>query len=265
LLQCSDGEFSFAPQDVHHTREASSLLGAEQILMDGLRVTDEWSALEPKLPAETAVYKLAKDSDEILGELESNVGSDGYSPDDAMEILQLVNGERTVREIVDRAMQGTYEGMRILVRFIDWGVIEKCGRSSKVAEIDGGGSALSIVNSLGSIAASIVPFVLLASLMLVADKQPLRKKAQSSGVPVMRDQMVELKVNLETLRLKRALVTGRWLRLNPRDLRSAETFATRVGVSSEELISSTNQPYYYVKELRGYVPLAPVREISHNP
>ncbi len=265
LLQCSEGEFSFSPQAVHHTRDASSLLGAEQILMDGLRVTDEWCALQPRLLQETNVYKLSKDSEETIRELESHIGSDTYSHEDALQILQMINGERTVREVIDRSMLGTFEGMRILIRFVEWGVLERCGRSTKVVERDSGLGSARIMELMGSMAASIVPFLLLASLVAVSQKQPLQRGAPVIGVPFVRNQMVELQVTLETLRLKRALAAGRWLRTAPGDLKNPETFALRVGVQDSELISSAHQPYYYVQEGRSLIPLAPARDISPNP
>jgi len=265
LLQCSEGEFSFSPQPVHHNRDASSLLGAEQILMDGLRVTDEWCALQSRLPNEANVYKLAKDSDEIMSEFESHIGSDTYSREEALQILELINGERTVREVIDRSMLGTFEGMRILIRFVEWGVLERCGRSANRVELDGEVGTSRFVGLMGRVAASIVPFVLLASLVAISEKQPLLREAPVMGVAVVRSQMTELQVDLETLRLKRALATGRWLRIAPRDLKNPETFALRVGVPRPELISSANQPYYYVQEGRGWIPLAPVRDLSPSP
>ncbi len=160
LLQCTEGEFSFAPQSVQHNRDDSTLLGAEQILMDGLRVTDEWCALQPKLPDEANVYKLAKNSEEIIRELESHIGTDTYSHEDSLQMLQMVNGERTVRQALDRSMLGTYEGMRVLVRFIEWGVIERCGRSSYsggggTGDPDAPSLVARISGQLGSLAASL--------------------------------------------------------------------------------------------------------------
>jgi hypothetical protein len=134
-----------------------------------------------------------------------------------------------------------------------------------VVERDGGLEASRIIQLLGSVAASIVPFLLLASLVAISEKQPLRREARVMGIPVVRSQMAELQVDLETLRLKRALATGRWLRIAPGDLKNPETFAMRVGVSGPELISSAHQPYYYVQEGRSLIPLAPVRDLSPHP
>ena len=79
LLQCHDGAFSFSPKRIRHDRNPSSLLGAEQILMDGLRMVDEWRVLAAELPGEDAVYRVAMTPDLVQEHLKEHFGRDSYS------------------------------------------------------------------------------------------------------------------------------------------------------------------------------------------
>jgi hypothetical protein len=57
LLRQSQGSFHFTAQPVPHDHDPATLLGAEQILMDGLRMVDEWRTLARGLPSEEAVLR----------------------------------------------------------------------------------------------------------------------------------------------------------------------------------------------------------------
>jgi hypothetical protein len=49
VLRWADGSFRFRAQEVEHPRRLDDLLGAEQILMDGLRMMDEWQSFSELL------------------------------------------------------------------------------------------------------------------------------------------------------------------------------------------------------------------------
>src|SRR5262249_32648182 len=56
VLRWQTGTFDFHAQAIEHDRDPAELLGAEQILMDGLRMMDEWQSFAQRIPSEGAVF-----------------------------------------------------------------------------------------------------------------------------------------------------------------------------------------------------------------
>jgi hypothetical protein len=56
VLRWTAGTFRFVARDVEHPRRFGELLGAEQILMDGLRMMDEWQSIAELVPSEDLVH-----------------------------------------------------------------------------------------------------------------------------------------------------------------------------------------------------------------
>ena len=62
VLRWQSGTFDFHAQPIEHDRDPAELLGAEQILMDGLRMVDEWQSFAQLVPSEETVFERAADS-----------------------------------------------------------------------------------------------------------------------------------------------------------------------------------------------------------
>ena len=121
LLLWVEGSFRFVAQPVTHDRSAESLLGAEQVLMDGLRMVDEWHAFANDAPAETVVFRRRGSIEEYRL---SPAGRAVTSAIEAERILLLVDGRATVRRVIDLSRLGTFAAMRILVQLARSGWIE---------------------------------------------------------------------------------------------------------------------------------------------
>ena len=107
LLRWSDGSFHFSAGPVEHDREPSTLLGAEQILMDGLRMVDEWRTFADEVPSEGTVFQR-------VGRFESyeheDRGEDRQHLESAKRIFMLIDGRLSARRVIDLARVGTFEG-----------------------------------------------------------------------------------------------------------------------------------------------------------
>ena len=57
VLRWNEGSFHFSAQAVKHDKPPEKLLGAEQILMDGLRMVDEWQNLGRIVPSMDTVFE----------------------------------------------------------------------------------------------------------------------------------------------------------------------------------------------------------------
>jgi uncharacterized protein DUF4388 len=121
VLRWQAGSFDFHAQPIEHDRDPAELLGAEQILMDGLRMVDEWQSFSAQVPSEAAVF-------ERVGEFERYADQASRSPAEranAERVFSLVDGRLSARRVVDLARLGTFDGMRSLSDLVSAGVIER--------------------------------------------------------------------------------------------------------------------------------------------
>lgn len=111
VMRRSRGDFNFVAEPVPHDAPPEHLLGAEQILMDGLRMLDEWQTFSSSVPGDEIVFR--------------RVGHLGAARQGNLErVLQLVDGRLTVRRIIDLSRIGTFEATRALAELRQAGVIE---------------------------------------------------------------------------------------------------------------------------------------------
>lgn len=121
LLRWDDGSFRFVARAIPHDRPRESLIAAEQVLMDGLRMVDEWGALLADLPSETLVYRRRGSLEDYR---RSPAGRAAPWPEEAARLLLLVDGRASVRRVIDLSRLGTFLGMRIFVDLAQAGWIE---------------------------------------------------------------------------------------------------------------------------------------------
>lgn len=147
LFRWKDGEYSFEPHEtVDYDRDYISPMSAESILMEGIRMLDEWPLIEKKIPNFTLVFeKVPLPSPPILedrAEVPSFDASDFFgdapaapkspkghaAPDtggavrlsqEEMSVYQHVNGVFTVLEIIDRAGLNEFETCKALFELLN--------------------------------------------------------------------------------------------------------------------------------------------------
>ncbi len=129
LLRLSQGSFHFTAQPVMHDRDPAALLGAEQILMDGLRMVDEWRTLARGLPPEDATLRRKRNFDVYAA---AATGEARRRLVTAERVYLLVDGRATLRRVIDLSHLGTFEASRIVAELIAGGVVEPVKRKQPV-------------------------------------------------------------------------------------------------------------------------------------
>ena len=109
VLRWKRGAFDFRAVAVDHSRRMESLLGAEQILMDGLRMIDEWHSFSELVPSEDTVFQHTAGFEEYL----SRTRLHGQQMGGAECVYQLVDGRIPVRRIVDLSLLGSFDAVRL--------------------------------------------------------------------------------------------------------------------------------------------------------
>src|SRR5436190_6003522 len=112
VFRWRDGEYHFAPADtVEWDRDSFSPLSADFILMEGIRMVDEWPIIEKKIPSMDIVFRAAVDPHlvEVKPEGDDDHGAaKGAAPSNKIRlsaaeerIFRKVDGTRTVQGVID--------------------------------------------------------------------------------------------------------------------------------------------------------------------
>lgn len=111
LFSWKEGNYEFRAQQVSiNNKEIPISLDTQHLLMEGLRILDEWSLIEGRLTLDT-VFKKTGREDHTITEEESN-------------ILSFVDGENDVSMIIDLTQMDNFEVSKALLSLMDRGIIE---------------------------------------------------------------------------------------------------------------------------------------------
>jgi hypothetical protein len=251
VLRWTAGSFDFTATEVEHNRSADSLLGAEQILMDGLRMVDEWQSFADLVPSEDTVFRRLL-SFEQYGELCS-----GETPGqlaNAERVFELIDGRLSVRRIIDLSMRGTFDSVRALAQLHRSNIIETVEIEKLAPSSDVDPEEIRQRPPLGKLAA-------IASLALLAVVTGLIQLRPGSGGPpgafsIQRPAALELaRIIHEKQRVRHALETY-WFTHAGWPTNLAE-LANDGFLSHRELASEDGHPYYFASRDNAAWLLAP--------
>jgi hypothetical protein len=253
VLRWESGDFDFRAQPVEHGRRFEALLGAEQILMDGLRMVDEWHSFSEHVPSDDTVFR------KIAGfkEYRSRSRLEANQLRVAERVYQLVDGRISVRRIVDLSLLGTFDAVRLLAELRRAEVIEPLDEEAlrRVQSLSphrirsGPEQALSWL-------AGVLPLLLLAGIAALA-LHGVAPRAPAAGFTLPRAPIEANRAAFDARRVRYALeahrfADGRWpeglAELERRGILAAGTLAQQRGAA-----------YYYVVREDGALLLAPER------
>lgn len=120
LFQWKDGSYAFHPKAVDFNEKIYTPLALEHILLDVLRMIDEWSNVRKSVPSMNMIFK--KPGRLLEGE-EEGLLQEGISVDEA-KIYNLVDGENSVQDIADKSLMGKFKTSNCLMTLLSNGYIE---------------------------------------------------------------------------------------------------------------------------------------------
>lgn len=140
LFEWTVGTYEFESVDVEPSPEGVEPIRAETIVMNGIRMTDEWPGIRERIPSYTwhveAVRALpppsdkpASTSDEFdFSSLTGEGGGGGESGYDSIgsyerKIFSLIHPTRTVQDIIDLSRLGEFEACRALSTLMSEGYV----------------------------------------------------------------------------------------------------------------------------------------------
>jgi len=182
VFRWRDGRYQFNAADtVDYDRENFVPMSTDFILMEGIRMVDEWPIIEKRIPSFDMVFRPVVDpsqievggggtSDSSPGEERASLTSSGkirLGPDEE-RVFRRVDGVRTVQAIIDATGSGEFEVCRTLFDFLNRNLIAPAGHGSAeeadAAEAEPTGSAVP-----GYAVAGLVAVLALVGLLVHRD------------------------------------------------------------------------------------------------
>ena len=128
LFWWEDGHFNFDLKLVESYKKIPFALSTEQVLLNILRMVDEWSEIEKKIFSPHLVFK------KVIGLEQRSQGglpSQSYLKEKLTSeqelIYNLVDGAKTVQDIIDRSLLGRFNASENIVGLFEMGLIEMAG------------------------------------------------------------------------------------------------------------------------------------------
>jgi hypothetical protein len=155
LFRWIDGEYHFSPQDVvEYDQENFTPIGSESILMQGVRMLDEWPMIERVLPnfevhvertergknVELSMDRrlsidpnLAESFDSLLEDVmteskDQDPGEEGERldlPHEQELVLRMIDGPTQVQDLIDRSGLNEFETCRTIYDLIEIGLVRR--------------------------------------------------------------------------------------------------------------------------------------------
>ena len=253
VLRWSNGSFDFSAQPVRHDLPPERLLHAEQILMDGLRMVDEWGTFAPLVPDGDTVFEraapIANYKRSVSGESKRRLPS-------VEKVFSLVDGRLPAQRIIDLSRLGLFDATRALAELHHHDVIRPLSKRASRARRRASEGRRPVVESVRGPLAAAFPLALLATMVsMILNAAPATQTA--AVFPITREPLEDARSVYQKRRALHALeaqhlLTGAW----PERLDAPEPTGLLEG---ESLAPDGAAPYYYERRGDGIILLAPGR------
>lgn len=127
VFRWKGGDYKFDQERVDFDRDTIIPLSTEHILMDGIRMLDEWPKIEKNLPAPHVVLKrkpggVSSDDGEDA-DIFTGMGKEGGRSRDEEHILKLFDGSKSILEVVEMSMLGEFDTHKTIVDLLEQGIL----------------------------------------------------------------------------------------------------------------------------------------------
>jgi hypothetical protein len=162
LFRWREGDYNFETQaTVDYERTGAVSLGADFVLMEGIRMVDEWPIIERRIPSMSSVFKRVVDASQVQakgGQEDGLEGLDGILSGaggsggggklalsgDELLVFNAVDGKKTCTQIVESTPLHDFAVCRTLLDLMDRDVValtDVKGAAASVKAGDTGGAA----------------------------------------------------------------------------------------------------------------------------
>jgi hypothetical protein len=261
VFRWRDGRYHFAPaESVDFDRENFVPMSTDYILMEGIRMVDEWPIIEKRIPSFDIVFRPVVDPSLI--EVGAGTGPDASTAErrvasatgrirlapEEERVFRKVDGVRTVQAIIDATGAGEFEVCRTLFDFLNRNLIAAAGHGAPSPE-----------DAATAIAASPVPgyvvSVLVVSLALAGLLVQRRSPFAVTGLPAVLHRSYAAVLDGATrsrlARLERAVEA--WKATHAAPPAALEDLVRAGIVDRSYLLDPWSRPFHYEANASGYL------------
>jgi hypothetical protein len=182
LFGWKQGTYEFASQGVPRDKELDFTVDTQHLLMEGLRIVDEWSLIKGKITLDTVFRRKTQSPPELTGE--------------EAEIFRYVDGENDVSTIIDLSAMDNFQVSKTLLALMEKEIIEAVAAAPVVhAE-----KAL-VEKRRSGIMAVLLPAVLIGAAVLSLSAF-LTTRHSPYRVMKAAEQIEELRFRIEAYRIE---------------------------------------------------------------
>jgi hypothetical protein len=268
VFRWRDGHYQFAPSDsADYDRENFAPMSTDFILMEGIRMVDEWPIIEKKIPSFAMVFRPVVDpalievassaepdtSASARGGAASSSGRIRLSPEEE-RVFRKVDGVRSVQAIIDSTGIAEFDACRILFDFLNRNLIGPSSRK-KMDTPDEEEEPIETASALPAFAALVV----VAALALVSAVAQLQAPFAVPGMaPLLGRSQDRLQDGITRARLaKIELALAAWRASYGVPPRSLDELARAGLVDRSYLLDPWDRPFRYEVGPDGYLLSAP--------
>ena len=255
LFRWKAGDYHFEPAEkVEFDRANIQPMSSDFILMEGIRMVDEWPIIEKKIPSTDIVFKPAVDAAMI------EVATDDDGPKkaasnkiklsgDEAKVFKKVDGQRTVQAIIDSVGMSEFDTCRMLFDLLNRNLITTVGRgATKQAEAVPDESVASatpgyLIALAAVMLAAVGVFATRTTPFAVVGLPPLLKSTE--------DLLLQAVSRTRLERLDRAVLASDYAHGNPP--RTLEETVNQGLVDRSYLRDPWARPYHYALTGNGYL------------
>ena len=262
VFRWRDGRYQFTPSEtVDYDRDHIAPMSADFILLEGVRMVDEWPIIEKKIPSFDIVFRPVVDPSLI--DVGTGVGVDGSTAErrsapsgtgrirlapEEERVFRKVDGVRTVQALIDGSGVGEFEVCRILFDFLNRNLIASSGKGAVPAlEQEEAGVASAIP---GYVVAALA-LALVGAGLTVQRGSPFAVSGLGPALGSTYEMAVEEATRSRLARLERAVEAWRATHGAP-----PATLDELVGaglVDRTYLRDPWERPFHYERGSRGYI------------
>jgi hypothetical protein len=210
LFRWREGDYNFETQAVvDYERTGAVSLGADFVLMEGIRMVDEWPIIERRIPTMSAVFKRVVDAsqvqakggggdDELDGLLQGmaeKASSKLALSGDELMVFNAVDGKKTVQQIVESTPLHDFAVCRALLDLMDRDVVAMTdvkGSTTKLKSGDSGGAVGKVLMAAALLLALVGVYRTLTSPFAVYGLPPLIQPAVNTALETRLRERLEV-------------------------------------------------------------------------
>lgn len=203
LFLWDEGAFRFAPRELA-SEPGDEPVGAEMVLLDALRMRDEWMQICLRLPDLSATVMPVADAEQFQAKRARAAAACGLSDDEVERLFNLANRRSSARRVIDLSHLGTFLGAKGLAELARQGLVRFDAAQRRIV--------LPRVGRLPGVPTRQrwAGFAALGLAGLVAALLLLLEPAPASDFPVPTDALQRAQAGAELDRVRVALDSHRW-------------------------------------------------------